>query len=134
MKRRLPENDELFTKFLDNALQGAQRGAALTQRMLAFARRQELKLEPLDLPELIFGMTNLLQSSLGPSVQIDTHFPCDFPKALADPNQLELAVLNLAVNARDAMPKGGSIAIARKRDDRDRRSRSSSRAIISASR
>ena len=114
MKRRLPENDEVFTKFLDNALQGAHRGAALTQRMLAFARRQELKLEPLDLPELVFGMTNLLQSSLGPSVQIDTHFPLRLPKALADPNQLELALLNLAVNARDAMPKGGSIAIAAK--------------------
>jgi PAS domain S-box-containing protein len=114
MKRRLPENDEVFTKFLDNALQGAHRGAALTQRMLAFARRQELKLEPLDLPELIFGMTNLLQSSLGPSVQIDTHFPLRLPKALADPNQLELALLNLAVNARDAMPKGGSITIAAK--------------------
>ena len=112
MKRRLPQNDEVFTKFLDNALQGAHRGAALTQRMLAFARRQELKLEPLDLPELIFGMTNLLQSSLGPSVQIDTHFPLRLPKALADPNQLELALLNLAVNARDAMPKGGSVGIA----------------------
>ena len=52
MKRRLSENDEVFTKFLDNALQGAHRGAALTQRMLAFARRRELRLEPLDLPDL----------------------------------------------------------------------------------
>jgi CheY-like chemotaxis protein len=59
-------------------------------------------------------MTNLLQSSLGPSVQIDTHFPLRLPKALADPNQLELALLNLAMNARDAMPKGGSITIAAK--------------------
>jgi PAS domain S-box-containing protein len=110
-KRRLPDNDALLTKFLDNALEGAQRGSALTQRMLAFARRQELKPEPLDLPAVVFGMTNLLQSSLGPSVQIETRFPLQLPKALADPNQLELAILNLAVNARDAMPKGGSIVI-----------------------
>ena len=82
--------------------------------MLAFARRQELKHEPLDIPELVRGMTDLLQSSLGPSVQIETRFPLRLPKALADPNQLELALLNLAVNARDAMPKGGSIAIAAK--------------------
>ena len=110
-KRRLSDNDALLTRFLDNALEGAQRGAALTQRMLAFARRQELKPEPLDLPAVVFGMTNLLQSSLGPSVQIETRFPLQLPKALADPNQLELAILNLAVNARDAMPKGGSIVI-----------------------
>ena len=113
MKRKLPENDDL-SKYLDNALQGAQRGAALTQRMLAFARRQELKPEPIELTELIFGMTNLLQSSLGPAVQIETRFPLKLPKLLADRNQLELAVLNLAVNARDAMPKGGSISIAAK--------------------
>jgi PAS domain S-box-containing protein len=113
MKRKLPENDDL-SKYLDNALQGAQRGAALTQRMLAFARRQELKPEPIELTELIFGMTNLLQSSLGPAVQIETRFPLKLPKLLADRNQLELAVLNLAVNARDAMPKGGSISIGAK--------------------
>jgi PAS domain S-box-containing protein len=114
LKRHLPEENEQLGKLLDNALQGALRGSALTQRMLAFARRQELRPEPLDLPRLIFGMTDLLQSSLGPSVQIDTHFPMRLPKALADPNQLELAILNLAMNARDAMPKGGSIAIGAK--------------------
>ncbi|WP_193375927.1 hybrid sensor histidine kinase/response regulator [Bradyrhizobium japonicum] len=114
MKRRIPQDDEQLAAYLDNALQGAQRGAALTQRMLAFARRQELKPEPLELPKLIFGMTDLLQTSLGPSVQIDTHFPMRLPKALADRNQLELAILNLAMNARDAMPKGGTIAIGAK--------------------
>ena len=95
MKRRIPKNDEELNKFLENALQGAQRGSALTQRMLAFASRQELKPEPLELTELVFGMTNLLQSSLGPSVQIDTHFPLRLPKMMADRNQLELAVLTL---------------------------------------
>jgi CheY-like chemotaxis protein len=64
-----------------------------------------------DVPELVRGMTALLQSSLGSSVQIETHFPLKLPKIHADPNQLELAILNLAMNARDAMPKGGSIVI-----------------------
>lgn len=110
LRRRMPADLQL-SQFLDNALQGAQRGAALTQRMLAFARRQELNLKSFDLVELIRNMTNLLQSSLGPSVQIETHFPLNLPRIFADANQLELAVLNLAMNARDAMPKGGSIDI-----------------------
>jgi CheY-like chemotaxis protein len=111
LQRRLPKDDPKIAQLLENAVQGAQRGAALTQRMLAFARRQELKLVPLDVPELVLGMTELLQSSLGPSVHIDTHFPEQLPKACADPHQLELALLNLAMNARDAMAKGGAIVI-----------------------
>jgi PAS domain S-box-containing protein len=111
LQRRLPKDDPKVARLLDNALQGAQRGTALTQRMLAFARRQELKLTAFDVPDLVRGMTNLLQSSLGSSVQIETHFPLKLPKIHADPNQLELAILNLAMNARDAMPKGGSIVI-----------------------
>jgi PAS domain S-box-containing protein len=111
LKRRLPANDPKISKFLDNAMQGAKRGAALTQRMLAFARRQELKLDAVDVPQALYGMTNLLQSTLGPSVSIETHFALGLPKALADANQFELAILNLAMNARDAMPKGGPIII-----------------------
>jgi PAS domain S-box-containing protein len=111
LQRRLPKDDPKVARLLDNALQGAQRGTALTQRMLAFARRQELKLVAFDVPELVRGMTALLQSSLGSSVQIETHFPLKLPKIHADPNQLELAILNLAMNARDAMPRGGSIVI-----------------------
>lgn len=111
MKRRLPGGDTQMHQFLDNALQGAQRGAALTQRMLAFARRQELKLQTINVTELVNGMTELLQSSLGSSVQIETHFSIGLPKVAADANQLELAILNLMVNARDAMPKGGTIVI-----------------------
>jgi PAS domain S-box-containing protein len=110
LKRRMPADPQL-TQFLDNALQGAQRGAALTQRMLAFARRQELNLQAVDITDLVRGMTDLLQSSLGPSVQIETRFPLGLPKITADANQLELALLNLAMNARDAMPNGGSIVI-----------------------
>jgi PAS domain S-box-containing protein len=111
LQRRLPKDDPKIAQLLENAVQGAQRGAALTQRMLAFARRQELKLVALDVPELVQGMTELLQSSLGPSIHIDTHFPEQLPKACADPHQLELALLNLAMNARDAMAKGGAIII-----------------------
>jgi len=111
LKRRLSTDDPKITQFLNNAMQGANRGTALTQRMLAFARRQELKLSALDVSEAVVGMTSLLQSSLSPSVSIDTHFPPDLPKAYADSNQFELAVLNLAMNARDAMPTGGAIVI-----------------------
>jgi PAS domain S-box-containing protein len=111
LQRRLSPDDPKVVQLINNALRGAQRGAALTQRMLAFARRQELKLAALDVPELVRGMTALLQSSLGSTVQIETHFPLKLPKILADPHQLELAILNLAMNARDAMPNGGSIVI-----------------------
>ena len=111
LKRRLSTDDPKITQFLHNAMQGAHRGTALTQRMLAFARRQELKLSALDVSETVVGMTNLLQSSLSPSVSIETHFAPGLPKAYADANQFELAILNLAMNARDAMPTGGSIII-----------------------
>jgi PAS domain S-box-containing protein len=111
LRKRVPE-DPKITRLLDNAMQGAQRGAALTQRMLAFARRQSLTPEPVDIPALVRGMADLLQHSLGPSIVIETRFPIRFDPVLADANQLELALLNLAVNARDAMPRGGSIVIA----------------------
>jgi signal transduction histidine kinase len=85
--------------------------SALTQRMLAFARRQELKLQTINVTELVNGMTELLQSSLRSSIHIETHFSIGLPKVSADANQLELAILNLTMNARDAMPKGGTIVI-----------------------
>lgn len=110
LKKRLPE-DPKSVRFLDNALQGAKRGASLTKRMLAFARRQEMKLEAVDVPELVRGMTDLLQGSLGSVVSIETRFGLGMRPVFVDPNQLEMAVLNLAVNARDAMPDGGHIVI-----------------------
>jgi CheY-like chemotaxis protein/two-component sensor histidine kinase len=90
---------------------GAQRGAALTQRMLAFARKQELTLQGVDVSALVRDMTGLLQRTLGPGIEVTTRFPPNLPPALTDANQLEIALLNLAVNARDAMPDGGKIAI-----------------------
>jgi PAS domain S-box-containing protein len=111
LRRYLPADDPRVTRLLDNALQGAQRGATLTQRMLAFARRQQLDLQPVDLVELVRGMKDLLQRSLGPQITIETRFPLALATALADPHQLETALLNLAINARDAMPTGGSLII-----------------------
>jgi CheY-like chemotaxis protein len=92
-------------------MKAAERGAALTQRMLSFARKQELRLEAVDVAELVRGMADLLQRTIGLGVDIRTHFPLRLARANADPNQLELVVLNLAVNARDAMPDGGQIVI-----------------------
>jgi CheY-like chemotaxis protein len=116
LRKRLPA-DPKMTRLIDNAIQGAQRGTALTQRMLAFARRQELKPTQIDVADLVGGMTDLLHSSLGAIVQIQTDIPRGIKKVLVDPNQLELAILNLAVNARDAMPKGGSIFIAAREEN-----------------
>ena len=121
--KRLPDDARVAT-LISNATQAAQRGAALTQRMLAFARRQDLDLKPIDIPALVRGMTDLLQSSLGPSVQIETRFPLKLDLVHADANQLEMALLNLAVNARDAMPDGGSIVIAAREETVKPRSRS----------
>jgi PAS domain S-box-containing protein len=112
VRGRLPD-DPRITPLVDNAVQAAQRGASLTQRMLAFARRQDLTPEPLDVPNLVRGMTDLLRRSLGPSIDIETRFPVALGPVRADANQLEMALLNLAVNARDAMPDGiGRIVIA----------------------
>jgi len=103
--------DERQLNLIDNAIKGASRGISLTQRMLSFARKQELELQPVAVEVLVAEMGDLLQRSLGPLIRIETDFPADLAMAAADPNQLETAVLNLAVNARDAMPEGGVLRI-----------------------
>jgi signal transduction histidine kinase len=110
LRKRLP-HDPSIERLLDGATQGAQRGAALTQRLLAFARRQALQPRPTDLAELVRGLADLLHRSLGPGIEIAFDLPAGLPPASADPNQIELALLNLAVNARDAMPDGGKLTI-----------------------
>ena len=111
LRKRLPGSDARAMQLLDNAMHGAERGAALTQRMLSFARRQDLNSRPVALHRLVQDMAKLLDSSLGPQIVLDTEFPADLPAVWTDPNQLETALLNLAVNARDAMPDGGRLTI-----------------------
>jgi PAS domain S-box-containing protein len=110
LRKRLPDDPRLH-RLVNGALQGAERGASLTQRLLAFARQQDLRAVPVDLRALIRGMIDLLERSLGPRVVLRMDTPDGFPMANIDPNQLELAILNLAINARDAMPDGGTIDI-----------------------
>jgi signal transduction histidine kinase/CheY-like chemotaxis protein len=110
LRKRLPANPST-DRLIDGAMQGAQRGAALTQRLLAFARRQALEPKPVDLEKLVTGMADLLRRSIGPTVELRLDLSGDLPAALADANQIELALLNLAVNARDAMPSGGTVTI-----------------------
>ena len=116
--KRLPY-DPRVTPLLDNAMQGAQRGAALTQRMLAFARKQDLQLEAVDTPSLVRGMIAFLQQTIGPTIEVNMRFDSDLPRAHSDPSQLEAALINLVVNARDAMPGGGVIRIGARREHLD---------------
>jgi PAS domain S-box-containing protein len=110
LRKRIPDDPRLH-RLIDGAVQGAERGASLTQRLLAFARQQDLRAVPVDLRGLIHGMIDLLERSLGPRVALRLDFPQRLPPARVDANQLELAILNLVINARDAMPDGGSIDI-----------------------
>ena len=111
VRKHLPD-DPKVTRLIDNAVQGAQRGATLTQRLLAFARRQPLRVQAIDVPQLIDGLVSLIVPSLGPTVRIETQFNGSPLAAITDSTQLETAVLNLCVNSRDAMPNGGVITIA----------------------
>src|ERR1700724_1999336 len=110
LEKRLPE-DPQTRRLLQNAIQGADRGKALTQRLLAFSRRQDLKPEAVDLAQLVHGMEELLKRAVGHGIAFSSEFSKDLPPILVDANQLELALLNVALNARDAMQDGGSVKI-----------------------
>ncbi|HEX6102816.1 MAG TPA: ATP-binding protein [Alphaproteobacteria bacterium] len=104
--------DEPTRQLLKNATQAAERGAKLTDQLLAFARKQQLKLEPIDLNRLVSDMGDLLFRTIGATVRIETVLQQELWPAVADPTQVELVILNLALNARDAMPTGGRLTVA----------------------
>jgi PAS domain S-box-containing protein len=110
LRKFLPA-DAHINRLFEGAVEGAQRGAGLTQRLLAFARRQELDIAPRDINALVRGMTDLLERSVGGYVRIRYELDAATPLAAVDANQIELALMNLVVNARDAMPDGGEIQI-----------------------
>jgi signal transduction histidine kinase len=110
--RKISGNDPRADRLIANALQSGERAKVLVQRLLGFARRQELKTGPVAIGALLEGMGDLVTSSVGPTIEVRMRCEPDLPSALADPNQLELAILNLCVNARDAMPDGGPLTIA----------------------
>jgi PAS domain S-box-containing protein len=103
--------DQRLIALVDAAMRSAMRGGQLTQQLLAYARRQNLSPRPVDVNAVIIGMGELLQRSLGGLVQVETDLAADLWLATSDPTQLELVVLNLAINSRDAMPNGGLLRI-----------------------
>lgn len=105
-------SDPDIERLLSNVLQAGERGAKLTRQLLAFARKQPLSLEPIDVPQTIAGMQDLFVRTIGPSIRIETDLAPDLGPVVTDRNQLEIALLNLAINARDAMPSGGVLTIA----------------------
>jgi signal transduction histidine kinase/ActR/RegA family two-component response regulator len=111
LHRKYGHADERSERLLSNALQAADRAKTLLQRLLGFARRQSLQTQPVDISALLGGMRDLISSSVGPTIDLRLRHEPDLPSAVIDPNQLELAILNLCVNARDAMPDGGPLTI-----------------------
>ncbi|TGN62195.1 PAS domain-containing sensor histidine kinase [Paracoccus liaowanqingii] len=103
--------DARAARLIDGAMQGAQRGATLTQRMLAFARRQDLTVEPRNLAHLVERAEGLLRQSVGNRIDLRLDLSRSVPLALVDDNQFDLALLNLVLNARDAMPAGGTMTV-----------------------
>ncbi|GGE16445.1 histidine kinase [Primorskyibacter flagellatus] len=107
-RRRIPPGAEV-SRYLGNAIAAADRGAGLTQRMLAFARKQELHFDAVEIQHLLPDLRDLLQRSLGPQIDMIFDIPDDLPSVLVDTNQLEMAILNLSVNGRDAMDGSGRL-------------------------
>ncbi|EJN15343.1 PAS domain S-box [Bradyrhizobium sp. YR681] len=110
-RRRLAKGEVDIDRFIDAAIDGANRAATLTQRLLAFSRQQPLAPEVVDINRMVGGMSELLDRSLGELISLETVLAAGLWRVRADPAQLESAVLNLAVNARDAMPRGGRLTI-----------------------
>jgi signal transduction histidine kinase/CheY-like chemotaxis protein len=111
LQRKLARGETDVDRFIDGALDGARRAAGLTQRLLAFSRQQSLNLEPINPGRMIGGMTELLSRTLGEQIRLETVFAPALWPVKTDAGQLENAILNLCVNARDAMPDGGRLTI-----------------------
>jgi signal transduction histidine kinase/CheY-like chemotaxis protein len=112
LRARLPSAQEGLVRLVDNALRAAERGTKLTAQLLTFSRRQPLQTVPSDLNVIVVAVVNLLSSTLGRSIRIQTDLVQDLWTAMVDPSQIEAAIVNLAINARDAMPDGGVLTIA----------------------
>ena len=111
LEKQYAESDPRAARLLRNGLKAADRAKTLVQRLLGFARRQTLQTRPVDISRLVCGMRDLIASSVGPTIEIRIEIDDDVPLAMVDPNQLELAILNLSVNGRDAMADGGTLTI-----------------------
>jgi PAS domain S-box-containing protein len=111
LQHAIPQQESKWQRAIGNAQLGTERAAALTRRLLAFSRRQPLDPRPVDLRRLLDDMEELLSRTLGETVRIETKVETDLPLVQVDPNQLENSILNLALNARDAMPDGGTLTI-----------------------
>ncbi len=109
--QREPGQSDAAKRFLQDGLDAALRGAELTQRMLAFGRRQLLQPKAVDINVLVSGIDALMRRTIGPMIAVETRLAADLPTVLIDPGQFENALLNLALNARDAMPRGGRLMI-----------------------
>ncbi len=111
LRQKVSDDSGHLRRYVDRAATGAERAATLTQRLLAFSRRQPLEPRPIDVNRLVPGMSDLLHRTLGETIEVESVLAPRLWTVEADPNQLENAILNLAVNARDAMPAGGKLTI-----------------------
>ena len=111
LQRKLSKGETDVERFVEGAIDGAQRAAALTQRLLAFSRQQPLSPEPLSANRMVSDMSEILVRTLGEPIAVQTVLAAGLWQIKADPGQLENAILNLSVNARDAMPAGGKLTI-----------------------
>ena len=115
--------EECVLRYLENAIRAAERGAQLTNQLLAFSRRHEVSTEPVDVNQVVSEACEMLPRTIGPTVEIETALDGNAWWAMTEPGQLELAILNLAINARDAMSAGGTLTIATKNIARGNRGR-----------
>jgi PAS domain S-box-containing protein len=111
LSRRSSEGDDRSRRWIETGLQATSRAATLVQRLLAFARRQDLQPRAVDVVAVLDEVEDLITRSIGPTIEVIMQHDRSVPAARIDPNQLEMAVLNLALNARDAMPNGGKLTI-----------------------